>query len=172
MGGTVGATQNASTVAGRSEARTDTSMAANAKEYPLRIIGLLYAMAAAELNDDHEATALLRGELEERESEHFPEAAVAIAAAALHRSGYWSSDAPELQAVPRTMMDVIEKLLDGERPGEVRLEAEEDPVVAAVRTVAVCWSWYVGGDLNAARELARQHCMRMSMFKLENGITD
>jgi hypothetical protein len=147
-------------------------MAANAKEYPLRILGLLYAMTAAELNDDAEAGAMLRAGLEQREEEHFPEAAVAIAAAALHRGGYWDPDDPTFAIIPHGIRDVIERLLSGEHPGEVRLEPEEDPVVAAVRTVAACWSWYVGGNVEAARELARQHCVRMSMFKIENGLND
>lgn len=142
----------------------------SAKEYPLRILGLLYAMVAAELNEDQEASALLASELELREREHFPEAAVAIAAAALHRSGGWPLPDHVRSSIPVGMLTVIESLLQGDRPTEVRLEPDEDPVTAAVRTVAACWSWYVDGDTVAARELARQHCVRMSLFRLENGL--
>jgi len=142
----------------------------SAKEYPLRILGLLYAMVAAELNEDDEATALLASELELRERDHFPEAAVAIAAAALHRSGTWPLPDHVRSSIPHGMLAVIEGLLRGEHPVEVRLEPNEDPVSSAVRTVAACWSWYVDGDSDAARELARQHCVRMSLFRLEHGL--
>ena len=154
-------------MAGKTTAVTVQRMPEESTEYSLRILGLLYAMAAAELNDDREARDLLRSDLERREEEHFPEAAVAVAASAVHSIGLAALSDPMLDAVPDGIMQVLTNFLRGERPGEVVLDEDEDPVDSAVRTVALCWSWKADGDEEAAREIARQHCMRMELYKAQ-----
>jgi hypothetical protein len=141
-------------------------MSEESTEYSLRILGLLYAMAAAELNGDHEAKHLLRSDLERREEEHFPEAAVAVAAAAVNAIGVAALEDPMLDTVPVGIMRALTELLRGERPGEVVLDETEDPVDCAVRTVALCWAWKTDGDSTAALEIARQHCVRMELYKM------
>jgi len=132
-----------------------------------RILGQLYALAAAVINDDAPAELLLASEVTDEERNHILEAAVAVSASCIERTvnGNDPFSDPGMATIHPVLRDAIETVLDRGRPGRVILGLHEDAVMLAKTAVARTWLWSAGGDREAAMVIARQHCARLVHYR-------
>lgn len=132
-----------------------------------RVLGQLYALAAAIINDDPPAERLLASEMTDDEREHILEAAVAVSASCIGRTtnGDDPFSDPGMASIHPMLRDAIEVVLAGGRPERIVIARDEDPVTAAENAVAATWLWSAGGDRETAATIARQHCARLVHYR-------
>jgi hypothetical protein len=136
-------------------------------DHAAAVLGSLYALAAAVINDDADAVVLLATELTPAQRLDLPEAAVAVAASCISNTsdGDDPFSDPDMASVHPSLRRAIDVVLTGEHPGPITFDTHDDVIEASVRAVAQTWLWMTGGDAQSAAVIARQHCARLIRYR-------
>lgn len=136
-------------------------------DHATAVLGSLYALAAAVINDDADAVVLLATELTPAQRLDLPEAAVAVAASCISNTsdGADPFSDPDMALVHPSLRRAIDVVLTGEHPGPITFGVGDDVIQASVRAVAQTWLWMTGGDAANAAVIARRHCARLVRYR-------